>query len=72
MYQIQSIIFDREKWTLDEAKDWILDNEFDIIKMPHLTDRFIRFRQKEPNYKKYNYITKKLKDGIEFIIGYPK
>ena len=69
-YQLQSILFDRDSWDVNSAINWIHDNGFVIMKKPHITDNFIRFRQHEPNYNKYKYITKKLKDGIEFIIGY--
>jgi len=73
---IQSILFDRDYWTLDEAI-----NEFHFLnftlpknKMPHTTQRYIRLRVKNPNYKKYTYriIWFSKKDHIKAIYGFPK
>jgi DNA polymerase/3'-5' exonuclease PolX len=70
---IQSVIFNRDKWSLSEAKKYIQnDSKFVIAKPPHVTDRFIRFRQVEPDYDSFYYKTLKRPNGIEFIVGYPK
>lgn len=67
---IQSILFDRFIFNLQDAKRWLKQHNFkdDVdIKQLHY-----RFRQIKPDRKKYKYITKEITDGIEFIIGIEK
>ncbi len=65
MSNIQSILFDKSKWTLPKAKQWLKKRHYKT----GLDDKpnHYRFRQQEPN-KNDKYITKKIDDGIEFIV----
>ena len=70
---IQSILFNKNKWTIPKAKEWLKDNKFVINysdgQSPRVTRYFLRFRQSSP--KKYkNYITKDIPNGILIIVGY--
>ena len=71
MSVIQSIIFNKQKWNIKDAKSWLKDHDYKSPKVDEAAN-FLRFRQTKP-LKKYSYITKKLGNtGIELIIGYEK
>ena len=70
MQIIQSILFDKKYWTISEANAWLERHGY-IHKKIHTTDKFIRYRQHEPNYNRYHYITKKLPNHTELILGFP-
>ncbi len=66
---VQSVILDKQYYTLSGAKKWVKDhgfiNNYDVDEKP-LT---YRFRQYNP--KLFNRMrTKKIQDGIKFIIGF--
>lgn len=64
---IQSIIFDKSKYTLEEAKKWLEERNFktDVDEKKN----YYRFRQAEPN-KRNKYITKPLTNGIKIILAF--
>jgi hypothetical protein len=65
--KIQSILFDKSKWSLKKAKDWLVEHNYktDVDEKPH----FYRFRQYEPqNFKRFR--THKTDLGIEFVFGF--
>ena len=71
---VQSVIFDSKKWSIIDAANWLLNNDYQVIKIDQ-PDQFIRFRQVNPkDLKKHgytNYRTKKLgKSGIELILAF--
>ena len=67
---IQSILFDKNFWTIKQAIMWLESNGY-VHKKVHETDKFYRFRQLSPSYDTYRYITKKIPNHIELIVGYP-
>lgn len=67
--KIQSIIFDRKKWTLERAKKW-LDKHF-YRDDPDIKENHYRFRQIEPNKFK-SFRTMDIGDGISFILGFSR
>lgn len=72
-YKIQSVIFEKHIWRVEDAVEWLFANGF-IVKKVDLTDNFIRFRQLSPSTLKNkgynNYHNKKIGNGIEFVIVY--
>ena len=70
--EIQSILFDRNLWTLQDAKDWFYNEGFIMPegKEVHATKQFWRFRVLQPN-KKFIYRIKWLskKDGIKAVFA---
>ena len=74
-YYIQSVVFDKSKFTPEQAKAWIKKNNY-VYKKPDITDTQIRIRQVNPKYieKKgfKEFRTKKIgrKSGISLIIAY--
>lgn len=75
-YIIQSIIFEKDKYNVKNAKKWLKENNYKYPKVDR-TENYYRFQQINPNYiesKKYNeYITKDLDNsGIKLIIAYKK
>lgn len=63
---IQSILFDKHKWTIANAKKWLLNHGHKVIKVD-ISDNFLRFRQKTPN-PNMRYRTIHIGNGIEFIL----
>lgn len=66
----QSVIFDKKKWTVDSAKEWLNKHDFFIDGLD-VTDTQLRFRQFNPS-DKFEYITQNIGKGISLIIGYLK
>ena len=74
MYKVQSVIFDKKKFSLHLSKEWLKKHGYKDKGVDD-TDKFYRFRQFTPtSLKKQGYIefkTKKLgKSGVEIIIAY--
>lgn len=72
-YKVQSIVFEKDKISLNNAIEWVISHK-DKIKKIDETDTQYRFRQLEPNYLKRkgykNYVTKKLNDTVSLILVY--
>ncbi len=69
MSSVQSIIFNKNYWSLPQIKQWLRYHRFRPIKKVHETKNFYRYRLQNPsNFSRF--ITKKLPDNIELIIGY--
>lgn len=69
-HRIQSVIIDKNKYSLIDAIIWILKNNFKVKKVDE-TENYWRFRQLEPNkLKDYNYKTIEKADGIKEIIAF--
>lgn len=66
MSKIQSILFDKDLYTLQDAVDFLISHNFKHNKVD-IKDQYLRFRQITPK-KSYNYITKEITKGIKFII----
>ena len=65
---IQSVIFEKDKYTVPEAMAYLKHHNLKPIKAPHITENYIRMRVDMPHFK--NYITKSMGDGIKAIIGF--
>jgi hypothetical protein len=67
--EIQAAIFPKNKYSPTSARNWLMANGLHAIKHEHETPGFYRYRIQDPiKYKRF--ITKKLPDSIELIIGY--
>lgn len=72
-YHIQSVLLPRNDFSLENAKAWIKQNNFLTSyegKSVHVTDKYFRFRQKDPSY--FNEKTlraKRLNRDIILIVG---
>jgi hypothetical protein len=62
---LQSIIIPKSKFTKREAIDWIRKHNHHIYKID-ITDKFYRFRQREPRAHG-KYYTVSLPNGIEML-----
>lgn len=70
-YQVQSIIFKKNLYTLTAAINIAIQHGYKVYNFPmRETKHYYRFRLVNPNYKKYHYVTKNVADGIDLIIGY--
>lgn len=70
---IQSVLFNKHKYTLKQTEEWLKKSNPKIIpiKNVHETKNFYRYRIKIPDYEKNHYITFPLNNGIYFVLGYP-
>lgn len=69
MSDIQAILFNKNMWNYNMAINWIEEHNFYPIKPVDITNRFYRFRIRDP--KQFNKLRiKKTKDGIDFIFGF--
>jgi hypothetical protein len=66
---IQSVLFPKDKFTIQKARKWLRENDHKITKVDK-TDNYLRFRQEDPD--KFNkYRTKTLPNGVQFVLGIP-
>lgn len=66
---IQSILFDNNKWKVSDAHKWLRQHKFRPIKKVHITKNKLRFRLRNPtDFDRFRI--RKISDGIEFIIGF--
>jgi hypothetical protein len=70
MSEVESIIFDKKRWTPLHARRWMKEHYFAPIKKVHKTKNFYRYRINNPEkYKRY--INKSISNnGIKLIIGF--
>lgn len=77
--KIQSVVFDGDYYTIDEARDWLDKHRMrnNKVHVVHSTDdghHVYRFRQYDPEILRtegFNgYITKEPKAGLQLIIAY--
>jgi hypothetical protein len=70
--EIQSVLFDRDYFTLKSAIKWLKDHGFVHEKL-HKTKKYYRFRQFKPRRdREHRTIAPKYKKGIKFIIEFRK
>ena len=70
-YKVQSVIFNNKIWTIIDAANWLLNNDFDVIEIDE-SDNYIIFKQLDESVlKQLGYtIYKKVrlnKSGVEII-----
>jgi hypothetical protein len=75
--EIQTLILSKERFeTLDEAKTWVRDHDFEVThegKQPDETESSWRFRQRDPgDFQEGSFRTIELDDGVQAVIGRPK
>lgn len=69
-HQIQSILFDKDKWTNRKAINWLKKHDFDGLLVDEKAGK-LRYRQIDPeDLEGYKFITKSIGDNIQFIIAY--
>lgn len=69
---VQSLVFSKEyNWTRDKARKWALDNKYFTDGYDE-TENSHRFRQYDPQAKRFTYRYKKFGEGITANIGFPK
>lgn len=63
---IQSILFDKSRFTIPQAINWLDRHDREHYKV-HTTANYHRFRQYDPKPGK-RYITKEVDDGVYYVI----
>jgi hypothetical protein len=69
---IQTLLFEKDKWTPSKARAWLKKHSHKPIKRVHTTEEHHRYRLQNPDKEMYRYRTKKLGDGIKAVFQYPK
>lgn len=73
MYNLQSIIFNKHLWSINECISFLINHNLKHNKID-ITDKYYRFRQKEPENLIENgfnkVITKQISRGVKFILYY--
>ena len=62
---LQTIIIPKDKFTLEQATNWVLSNGYDYNGVDIKKNTY-RFRQADPIYPA-QYYTKKLDNGIDLV-----
>jgi len=72
---VQSVLFNKDDFTLEKALKFLVDNDYKYNKID-FTKNMMRFRQEDPKNllkKGYNeYRIKKLKNGVELVLAFKK
>lgn len=67
--EIQTVIFSKEKFTLDECREWLDEHEFKSDKVDE-NDSSYRFRQRDPDdFDSDSLRTIEISDGIQAVVG---
>jgi len=73
MYKVQSVLFDKKKFNVNQAIDWLVNHNYKLMKI-HETNKEIRFRQIPPNQlKKEGYLKFRnysLNNGVILVLAY--
>lgn len=70
MSSIQSVVFDKKKFTTEKARKWLRKNNFIAIKRVDITTNKLRYRLKNPGQFKSFRTKKSDRAGISFVIGF--
>jgi len=65
--QLQSVIFNKKYYDVEKAERFLRKHQLKPIKQLHETDKYLRYRQAEPDNSKH-YYTVKLNNGVIFIM----
>lgn len=70
MTEIQSLLFDNQKWTTKNARKWMAKNNYKPIKRVDKKINWLRYRQTDPKkYKSFRTIELNKNKGIMAVIG---
>lgn len=64
---VQAVLFDNKLWTPTTARQWLKQHNYKPIKSVDKTANLLRYRIKEPTYKKY--VTHKIGNNIELLLA---
>lgn len=66
--EVQSIMFERSKWTPRRARQWLLRHGYVPVKVMHPTKRYFRYRLNDPDLY-VSFRTIRLGDGVLGVYG---
>ena len=69
MSRIQSVIFNKKRWSITDARKWLKDNNYIHNSKVDTTNMYHRFRQVNPS-SKYKKRTLDFGKGIKAIVEY--
>ena len=67
---VQSVIFNRHFYTLNQMLKWLEKNNYLNVKRVDITKNFYRFRQFEPNKNRQYRIYKIPNEEIKLVLEY--
>ena len=69
MSKLQSILFNKKKYTTISARKWLKNNDFQPIKRVHVTKNYLRYRLRHPyKNKQYRIIDISKKKKIKAVL----
>ncbi len=73
MSKVQSVLFDKTKWTSPRARRWLKKNDLNPIKRADITENKLRYRIRDPRkFKEFRTISVGRSTGIQFVLGVDK
>jgi hypothetical protein len=70
---IQAVLFDKNKISIRQARDWLKKHKYNPIKPVHETKNYLRYRLKKPNKNEmYKFFSLPNQPSIKLILEYPK
>mgnify|MGYP000090037906 FL=1 len=70
--EVQSVIFDKASFSLEEARAWLRAHDFKVPDVDETEDSY-RFRQREPGeFQEGSFRTIEITAGVKAVIGRPK
>ena len=71
---VQAVLFGINDWNTDDCKKWLNNHDYIPLKRVPKTNTFFRYRNIQPNYKKYIYRIKTIQKYplIKIILQYNK
>ena len=69
---LQAVLFYKDYYTPKTAREHLKKEKLKPIEKVRITDTHYRYRITQPDYINYNYIIKRGKDHIDYIIGIKK
>lgn len=70
--KVQTIMFDKDHYTLRQARKWLKDNDFKDLKVDE-TEEYYRFRQLDPSlFVKNSFRTINFTTTVKAVVGIPK
>lgn len=71
-YHIQAVLFNNDKWTSNNAREWLKQNNLNPIERVQKAEKYHRYRITTPNQNKYEYRILRTNKNVDFIIGFKK
>lgn len=67
---LQSVVIPKANFNLRDAYRYMLKHDYKILKKPHITVGYYRFRQRHPStFENQKFYTRRAKNGVLLVYG---